>query len=191
MGSRYEIAPPWVRGLVAEVRQEFFKALEEAEILPLFDRQPRKVRGQYVMATLRKAGDMHNALGSAFAGLGWHYVLILDKTIFMRLSDEDRRLLLRHELSHAEVVVHESGDETYTFRGHDYELFSWELDLPDWREVRRRWRTLIYQCYEIDAALPPENDPTRPRLPFTDPIGEALGERDKEGEKQDEEEQAA
>ena len=101
MSTRYEIAPDWVKTMVADTVREHFNFMEArgVRILPLFDLQKRVSQARIVFGRFAKAKDEMNVLASLAERDPYDYVLYLDKVLFMRMEAADRVRLIAHELS--------------------------------------------------------------------------------------------
>jgi len=162
MNTRFEIAPEWVADLVTRVAERGFRALvnDGVQILTLFDLQRRMSQGRFILGRLAKAKDELKVISQTAGHAAYDYVLYLDKIVFMRMEGPDRIHLIKHELSHALGNETKDGDRRWGMAGHDFELFAWEVKIPDWQKRCQRWSEMAAALYDTDAPLPAELPPT-------------------------------
>jgi hypothetical protein len=133
---------------------------EEVRVLVLFDLKRRVSQNRTVFGRLAKAKDELNVVAQLGGQGTYEYVMYLDKTLFMRMADNDRIHLIRHELSHALGDENKDGDLEWKIQGHHYELFDWETTKPDWKKRILRWSEMAAALYDSEAPLPAELPPT-------------------------------
>ncbi len=184
MASRFKPAPDWVVEMVEEERRQHFDLeLKGAEMLVVFDTKKRVKQRRYVLGQMKRAKDLERLLSESSARPeGYDYVMVLDREVFMRISDTDRRRLIRHELRHCEHDI-ENVDNPWKLRPHDIEDFKAEVRLnqgdPHWAE---RLAEVAAAIYEYDEP-PPVQDPNQPNLEFEDqPPGQHLADLVKSGD---------
>jgi hypothetical protein len=119
--------------------------LEDASVLYLATSQKRKSRGQVVLGTAGKMAPPQRYLSSGVqqsVEAGADFLLIFTEAEWMRLTGEQRRAAVDHELCHCIQTTRETADGEIEYgwglRGHDVECFAEEIERHGlWRRELR------------------------------------------------------
>jgi hypothetical protein len=109
--------------------------LQEASIVILFDNKKRKSGERYVLGRIKATSEEMKAFAVNEQGQMYDYVMFLDKEVWLRISEDDQKALVSHELCHCKVT---EGENPYKIQGHEIETFYSEIDRnaddPRWAE---------------------------------------------------------
>jgi predicted metallopeptidase len=125
MATEYEYAPDVetiAKDLIADVEDHF--DLGNVEILYVFRDKASRSRGRAVLGRARKVTGLNRFLIRPDDDPDLPlFVLEIAKDTWSDLTDEGRRALVDHELSHLVVGENEDGELVGGIRGHDLEEF--------------------------------------------------------------------
>jgi hypothetical protein len=119
-----------ISGEYSSIGQELIekeKSLEyiknsQATIIYLVSDNPKKSKGKDILAECERVPDKYK----------WCIPADFTITVFVpnvtMLTDEQKRILILHELFHVGITVNENGQEEYTTNPHDYEEFKEIID---------------------------------------------------------------
>ncbi len=140
--------------LMEEVIAKEHRHLAEASICILFDMQKRKTGDKYVLGRIKATNDELKAFAVSDDGIMYDYIMFLDKEVCLRVSDEDIKSLMYHELCHCKVT---EGANPYKIQGHEIETFYSEIernkDNPRWSE---RMVTIAASVHDPENNAMPE-----------------------------------
>jgi hypothetical protein len=132
---RFEDVGNDVYHLMEDVIEMEHSHLREANICIIFDLKKRKSGDMFVLGRIKATSEELKAFAVDDNGLPYDYVLFLDKEVFIRVDDDDKKRILYHELSHCKVT---EGENPYKIQGHEVETFYSEIDrnseTPRWAE---------------------------------------------------------
>ena len=101
------------------------------------------VDGVLVLAKMKKASDLDRAIGSRF-GDSYDFVMQLNEKAWSSLSDDDKRMVIDHELTHAAADLDRDGEQKVDTR----DRLCWRLRRHEIQEFRS-----IVDRYGVDKAL--------------------------------------
>lgn len=137
MSLRYETVPSDVEEFVNYVVRNTFPQLNTANFEMAFDLKKKKSGGRHQLAKLEKPNEVMRFVSSdETKPEGIDYILILDKNVWIELSEDDRKRLIRHTLQHADVDFEKEmpygtrKPEVATF----YAEIEYNKDDPQWME---------------------------------------------------------
>lgn len=122
---RFEEVSNDVYLLMEDVINTEMRHLAEAQICILYDNKKRKSGDRYVLGRIKSTSEELKAFAVNEHGQMYDYVMFLDKEVFLRIGDEDRKALIYHELCHCKVT---EGENPYKIQGHEIETFYSEID---------------------------------------------------------------
>lgn len=103
MASRFEEATSDVVNKVQEVIRAKFPSLNGSNIEVVMDLKKRKSGGNYVLVKLDKTSPILRHISADNSNPeGVDYILYLDKTVYVELSDRDKERVIAHGLYHAD-----------------------------------------------------------------------------------------
>jgi hypothetical protein len=133
---RFEDVGNDVYQLMEDVIETEHRHLREAAICILFDNKKRKSGDRYVLGRIKSTSEELKAFAVNDEGQMYDYVMFLDKEVWLRISEDDQKCLLYHELCHCKV--NEDATNQYKIQGHEIETFYSEIernkDNPRWAE---------------------------------------------------------
>ena len=132
---RFEDVGNDVYRIMEDVIEREHTHLREAAIVILFDNKKRKTGDRYVLGRIKATSEEMKAFAVNDAGQMYDYVMFLDKEVWLRISEEDQKALIYHELCHCKIA---EGENPYKIQGHEIETFYSEIDRnandPRWAE---------------------------------------------------------
>lgn len=132
--SRYEKAPQKLERLVNNMKDKRFPSLRDARIVCVLDEKPKKSKGKYRLAEIRKADDFIKFFASLSNEImsEINYVMVFDKKLHDTIDKKDKMRLIFHELNHA----YRDENDKFVLLPHDFEGFYSEIDYnkddPEW-----------------------------------------------------------
>ena len=104
MSSRFEEATTDIIDKVNEVVRTKFPALNGCNIEVVMDTKKRKSGGKFVLVKLDKASPIVRHISADNSNPdGVDYILYLDKTVYVEMSEDDKTRIIAHGLYHADV----------------------------------------------------------------------------------------
>ena len=89
----------------------------------------------YVLGRIKATSEELKAFAVDDNGLAYDYVMFLDKEVWLRISSDDQKKLIYHELCHCKITESEN---PYKIPGHEMETFYSEIERngedPRWAE---------------------------------------------------------
>lgn len=122
---RFEDVGNDVYRLMEDVIETEHRHLREAAIVILFDNKKRKSGDRYVLGRIKATSEEMKAFAVNDHGQMYDYVMFLDKEVWLRLSEDEQKALIYHELCHCKVTESEN---PYKIQGHEIETFYSEIE---------------------------------------------------------------
>ena len=146
--SRFEEGTQEATEVLNEVIDENFHELEGASIKFLFDTKKRKSGGKYISGKLQKTSELTKHLSADNLNPRGHdYILYIDKNIWSEIPRADKKRLIFHYLSYAEIDFEKN--EPYKTKNCDFYGFFDELtynnDDPHWGQRIDQVAESIYE----------------------------------------------
>ena len=123
---RFEECSDDVYQLMEDVIENEQRHVREAAICLIYDLKKRKSGEKYIIGRIKATGEELKTFAVNEAGQMYDYIMFLDKEVFLRISDEERKAVIYHELCHCKVT--DSEINPYKIQGHEIETFYSEID---------------------------------------------------------------
>lgn len=151
MTSRFEEATTDVKNKVQEVIRAKFPVLNGCNIEVVMDLKKRKTGGKFQLVKLDKASPILRHISADNTNPdGVDYILYLDKTVYVELTDRDRERLIAHGLYHSDCNFEK--DVPYLIRKPTVQTFYEEIaDNQDDDRWAERLDLMAESVYDRDA----------------------------------------
>ena len=132
MGVEYTKAPE-VEVLANAMIESFHEHLKKANISYVYVDQARHMSdGRTILGQAAK----RNKLDKLLSERKEDFVVIISKDRWEKMTEEERRALVDHELCHCGIMVDANGKEKFVLRGHPIEEFPENLKRFEFRRLR-------------------------------------------------------
>ena len=152
---RFEDAGNDIYRMMEDVIATEHRHLAEAQICIMFDLKKRTTGGRYVLGRIKSTSEELKAFAVNDNGQAYDYVMFLDKNVWDRISEDDQKCIIYHELCHCKVA--EEAENQYKIQGHEIETFYSEIERnkenPRWSE---RLGTIAEAVYDPENNEMPE-----------------------------------
>jgi len=151
MSSRFEEATTDVMDKVQQVIRNKFPQLNGCHIEVVMDTKKRKSGGKFVLVKLDKTSPILRHISATNANPeGVDYILYLDKTVYVEMSDTDKERIIAHGLYHADTDFEK--EVPYGIRKPTVQTFYEEIaDNQDDARWAERLDIMAEGIYERDA----------------------------------------
>jgi hypothetical protein len=123
---RFEECSNDVYLMLNDVIEAEMRHLAEAQICMVFDLKKRKSGDKYILGRIKATSEELKTFAVNEHGQMYDYIMFLDKEVWLRMSEEEQKALIYHELCHCKVT--ESVMSPYKTQPHEIETFYSEID---------------------------------------------------------------
>lgn len=142
MDEKYWEAPE-VEEIAVELIPKYHSHLKDARIAYLFKKKPSKTGNFIILGQMMLTSDVQKKLH------GYDFVMLIPYQTWEEMDDLHKKILVDHELCHADYWMKKNGETRWSLRRHDIQEF---------REIYQRYPNVLEEGLGIELVESSEEE---------------------------------